>query len=167
MGVMYGQPIEYLVQRTSRHQQSTAPACNQQRRTAANAPTTSHRTSSSSSSSSSSHPVVKRPRYSNDDREVGAAPAAGGKGMTSQNSSSQPTDKKQPVEQYDLATNRTIARFDSQRDADRATGINHANISSCIRGKTEHAGGFGWRTPGSGGVAARPALSVPSTGTYS
>ena len=97
-------------------------------------------------------------------------------------SSNQPTGKKprrgahphaKPVEQYDLGTGRTFARFDSHGDAARETGINYSSISTCARGEYSHAGGFGWRTPGTGGAAgaangnrhSQPALSKPSTGT--
>ena len=97
--------------------------------------------------------------------------------------SGQPADKKprcggmppKPVEQVDLATGRAIAQFDSQADAARATRIDAGGISGCVRDEYgfKSAGGFGWRTPGSGGAAgaasgsrhSRPALSKPSTGT--
>ena len=55
-----------------------------------------------------------------------------------------------PVEQYDRATGRMIAQFESQSDAERATGIAQGGISACIRGKATHAGDYGWRTPGTG-----------------
>ena len=88
-------------------------------------------------------------------------------------SSSQPTGKKprgggrqpMPVEQYDLATDRTIARFDSHGDAARDTGINYSSISTCARGEYSHAGGFGWRTPGTAstrGAAAASGVGVTS-----
>ena len=114
-----------------------------------------------------------------------ATATASGKGATSkkpQTSTSQSNVKKphtggtqpQAVEQYDRTTGRTIAQFDSQRDAERATGISQGSISSCIRGKMDDAGGYGWRRPGTGGAAgaatgshfSRLALSKPSTGTY-
>ena len=135
----------------------------QQRRTTVGAPTTSSRTSSSSSSSSS-RPADKRPRYNGDDKGAGGAAAAGGKGATNKKpskSSSRPTVKRphggppgKPVEQYDLATGRTIAHFDSQRDAARAIGIDNGGISGCARGEQKSAGGFGWRNPGTGAAAA-------------
>ena len=56
-----------------------------------------------------------------------------------------------PVDQYDLATGKTIARFKNQSDAERATGISNGGISSCVRGKVTHAGGFGWWDPQTGG----------------
>ena len=144
--------------------------------------------SSPSSSTSSSRPADnKRPRYSDDDKEAGGiAAAASGKDATSKKPptfSSQPADNvphpggslPKPVEQYDLTSGRTIALFDSHADAERATGISHGSISGCVRGKVEHAGGFGWRRPGAvagaeaayGSHQSHPALSKPSTCTYS
>ena len=58
------------------------------------------------------------------------------------------------MEQYDLATGRTIARFDSQCAAEVATGIDRGGISSCVGGEGKSAGGFGWRRPGTAGAAA-------------
>ena len=165
LGIIYGQPIEYLVnQGTSRQHNPPAPAAaassSQQagnKRKADQLSSTPGRerwpeTKSGSSSSSSNRPAI----------------------------SSQPTGKKphgggmppKPVEQYDLATDRTIARFDSQGDAARAIGISRSGISQCISRDQEHAGGFGWRTPGTGGAAgatsgshpSRPALSKHSAG---
>ena len=59
-----------------------------------------------------------------------------------------------PVEQYDLATGRMIAQFKNQSDAERATGISNGCISACVRCGRDHAGGYGWRRPGSSGAAA-------------
>ena len=73
-------------------------------------------------------------------------------------SSSQFTDKKPhcgpvgvPVEeQYDLANGTTIARFNNQSYAERATGAPQGSISHCVRGDGKSAGGFGWRSAGAG-----------------
>ena len=91
--------------------------------------------------------------------------------------SSQPVDRKPPggnngktVEKYDLATGRTIAQFDSQADAARATGIGGGSISQCVNGKYTEAGGFGWRRPGSAGAAAaascQPTVKRPHGGSH-
>ena len=164
---MYGQPIEYLVnQGTSRQHNPPAPAAaaaaassNEQagnKRMADKIPPSSmwpHAQSGSPSSSSTGRPAI----------------------------SSQPTDYPphgshlgKAVEQFDLATGRTIARFKNQSAAEKKTGVGNASISVCVRGKLENAGGFGWRRPGSGGAVgadvsrhSRPAASKPSTGTYS
>ena len=116
-------------------------------------------------------------------RKAGSGRAAGAAG--SENGATfngQPTNKKlgtggnppKPVEQFDLATGRTIATFDSQADAARATGVDQSSISDCARGKYANAGGFGWRNIGPGAVGltngshqSRPALSKPPIGTYS
>ena len=62
-----------------------------------------------------------------------------------------------PVEQYDLGTNKTIRWFISMAEAALATGASAAGIGDCVIGRQQQAGGFGWRTPGSGeqeGIAA-------------
>ena len=58
------------------------------------------------------------------------------------------------AEQYDLASGRTIAQFDSHGDAARATGIDQGGISACVKGKVKSAGGYGWREPGMTGEGA-------------
>ena len=109
--------------------------------------------------SSSSQPSDKRSRYSGGDTVTGAAAGASGKGATvkkpATHSRQQPTEKPHggdrgmPVEKFALSTGRTIARFESYNEAERATGIRHSGISECVRGKRTHAGGFGWRKAGS------------------
>lgn len=40
---------------------------------------------------------------------------------------------------------KTIAEFNSIREAERATGIKNPNISACCLGKAKSAGGYKWR----------------------
>lgn len=37
-----------------------------------------------------------------------------------------------------------IAKFDSAKDAERATGVNQGNISRCARGEGKSAGKYQW-----------------------
>ena len=53
--------------------------------------------------------------------------------------------KSKPVEQYDLLSGKTIAEYESQTEAFKATGIYKSSISSCCNGKRKGAGGYGWR----------------------
>ena len=70
------------------------------------------------------------------------------------------------VEQYDLDTGRTIATFDSQADAARAINIRgRGHIGECVRGKRNHAGGYGWRTPRSASAAAIAKFKNKTTAT--
>ena len=46
----------------------------------------------------------------------------------------------------------TIACFGSMLEADRATGINFRNISSCCKGIRKSAGGFQWKYKEQGGL---------------
>ena len=74
-----------------------------------------------------------------------------------------------PVEQYDLATKKTIARFKSYVAASEATNVGPESIGNCVRGKQTHAGGWGWRTPGSGGAdgaGVGVARASSSSGSY-
>lgn len=48
------------------------------------------------------------------------------------------------IVQYDLSGN-FIKEFNSFRDAERETGINHGNISKCCSGKFKHTSGFIFR----------------------
>ena len=62
-----------------------------------------------------------------------------------------------PVEMYDLGTKKTIALFISKEAANLATDVDITGIGNCLNGRQQQAGGFGWRTPGSGeqeGIAA-------------
>ena len=104
----------------------------------------------------------------------GAAAASGNKAISKKPSTSsqqQSTGKKSrgvhpramSAEQYDLASGRTIARFDSQGDAARATGIDQGGISSVINGDKSHAGGFGWRRPGTAALAAAASENAATT----
>ena len=147
---MYGVLIGSLSQRRRHnHNQSTAQAaaaCHQHKRTA-------------TAATSGKDMTHKKPQTSSAQLTVDP-PHGGHVGM--------------PVEQFDLKTGETIARFISRNAAQRATGIDHSSISSFISGKSKHAGGFGWRRPGTEGAAdaatgsplPRPASSKPSTGTY-
>ena len=56
-----------------------------------------------------------------------------------------------PIEQYDITTGKTIAEYDSQRAAERATNVDNGSISECVRGIAVSAGGFGWREAGTEG----------------
>ena len=56
-----------------------------------------------------------------------------------------------PIEQYDIITGKTIAEYDSQRAAERATNVDNGSISECVRGIAVSAGGFGWREAGTEG----------------
>ena len=50
-----------------------------------------------------------------------------------------------PVEQYDRSGN-FIARYDSGKDASKATGFSHSHIMECCAGKRyKTVGGFVWR----------------------
>ena len=176
LGVMYGQPIGHLVQGRSRHHQSTAPAAvaasssqqSEKKRKAemtCPSPARGHPVAKSWSSSSSSSSSFHRPAASSE-------PAGNKSSSSSRESISQSNDKVphrrgpagMAAEQYNLATGRKIARFDSQNDAERATGIGHAFISKCVSGKYTHADGFGWRRPGTtGGGAASGKITTSST----
>ena len=57
-----------------------------------------------------------------------------------------------PVEQYNLATEKTIAWFISIEAASRRTEVEPTSIEDCLSGKQNQAGGWGWRTPGSSGA---------------
>ena len=85
----------------------------------------------SSSSSSSSQPIEKKPRHQHESYVRTA-----------------------PVEQYNIKTGKTIARFEKQKDAAEATGINASKISQCRHGEIDEAGGFGWRDIGPTTTAA-------------
>ena len=83
-----------------------------------------------------------------------------------------PINGRISVEQYNLTTRRTIARFNSLCEAERATGVGNACISSCIRGKQKQAGGFGWRsstyrTGAAGSSASRKNGGKPSSSSSS
>ena len=52
------------------------------------------------------------------------------------------------IEQFDITTGKTIAEYDSQRAAERATNVDNGSISECVRGFASSAGGFGWREVG-------------------
>lgn len=49
-----------------------------------------------------------------------------------------------PIAQYSK-DGELIAVFSSSLEAERATGITHMNISQCLHGRTQSAGGFVWR----------------------
>ena len=44
-----------------------------------------------------------------------------------------------------IKDNKIIAEFSGMNEAERKTGVCHAGISACCRGKTTHAGGFQWK----------------------
>ena len=48
------------------------------------------------------------------------------------------------VYQYDI-NGILIAKYPSAREAERVSGINHKDISSCCNGKRKTAGGFIWK----------------------
>lgn len=50
-----------------------------------------------------------------------------------------------PVEQLNIETGETIARFSSTTEALKNTGVDPSSISKCCRGKRSTAGGFRWR----------------------
>lgn len=50
--------------------------------------------------------------------------------------------------------------FESIMDAERRTGVNHSNITSCIKGKTKSAGGYEWRKLEEVSVSEPPVVSV-------
>ena len=164
LGVIYGLPIEFLVQGRSRHESTAAAAA---------AASSSQQAKKKRKAEMISPSPVRERRFN-------AKPGSSSSSSAIRPaSSSQSTVKRllsrghsQPVEQYNLATGRTIAQFDSQMDATRATGIPNSSISLCPSGILTHAGGYGWRRPGTGtaGLTRRKGSSYaskPSTGTYS
>ena len=72
---------------------------------------------------------------------------------------------REPVEQFDLGTRRTIRQFESQHAAAIATNVYQQDIYDCIYGLRDSAGDFGWRRPGSGGAAAATAATATRNGT--
>ena len=50
--------------------------------------------------------------------------------------------------------------FESIMDAERRTGVNHSNITSCIKGRTKSAGGYEWRKLEEVSVSEPPVVSV-------
>lgn len=50
--------------------------------------------------------------------------------------------------------------FESIMDAERRTGVNHSNITSCIKGRTKSAGGYVWKTLEEVSVSEPPVVSV-------
>ena len=54
---------------------------------------------------------------------------------------------REPVEQFDLVTRKTIRRFDSLQAAAIAVHVYQQDIYDCVNGSRESAGGFGWRRP--------------------
>ena len=50
---------------------------------------------------------------------------------------------------------RYIATYPSIKEAARALGVNHQNISSCCHGRTRSCGGFVWRYSGEGNFDGR------------
>ena len=50
-----------------------------------------------------------------------------------------------PVLQIDPLQLVSVAEYDSQSEAARATGINLASINACLHGRQKQAGGFIWR----------------------
>ena len=55
------------------------------------------------------------------------------------------TLRSKMVDQLDIETGEVIETFISVSEAERATGVNRGNISSCCRGVSLTAGGFRWR----------------------
>lgn len=49
------------------------------------------------------------------------------------------------ISQYDL-NGKYIATYKSLSDAERATGVPHSNITHCLQGERQSAGGFQWST---------------------
>ena len=49
------------------------------------------------------------------------------------------------VQMFDKSTGEVLATFPSTREAERVTGMNKGNISSCCNGKRKSAGGYIWR----------------------
>lgn len=47
--------------------------------------------------------------------------------------------------QYDLDTNKTIAKFATPSEAQKVTGVDSSSISKVARGVRNSAGGYGWR----------------------
>ena len=50
--------------------------------------------------------------------------------------------------------------FESIMDAERRTGVNHSNITSCIKGRTKSAGGYVWKKLEEVSVSEPPVVSV-------
>ena len=57
---------------------------------------------------------------------------------------SQPHRAKRSVQMFDKSTGELLATFPSINEAERVTGINKGNISSCCLGKYKSAGGYIW-----------------------
>ena len=49
------------------------------------------------------------------------------------------------VKMFDKSTGELLATFPSTREAERVTGINNGNISTCCNGKIKSSGGYVWR----------------------
>ena len=49
------------------------------------------------------------------------------------------------VQMFDKSTGELLGTFPSLIEAERVTGIDHSNISSCCLGKLKSAGGYKWR----------------------
>ena len=49
------------------------------------------------------------------------------------------------VQMFDKSTGELLATYPSTREANRITGINPGNISSCCLGKHKSSGGYKWR----------------------
>ena len=58
---------------------------------------------------------------------------------------SQPHLAKRSVQMFDKKTGELLATFPSLHEAERVTGIDHSNISTCCTGKLKSAGGYVWK----------------------
>ena len=154
LGVFFGLPIEFLVQGRSRQQKPLAPAA------AATSPSQQAEKKRKAEKISPSPAREQRP-----ESESGSSSSSisGRPASSSQPAGKKPCHRGEPVEQCDPVTGRTIARFDSQGDAARVTGIDKGSISKCIRGELKSAGGFGWRNAGAAAAAGGGAASVKGT----
>lgn len=70
---------------------------------------------------------------------------AGKKGELSPNFGKRGKQSRLSKSIIQIEDGKTVAAFDSMREAERATGIHHAQISAACKGTRPHAGGFQWR----------------------